>query len=125
MQVGFDMVLFSPKVRARRTAELAAEGWEPELRERLCVHPPLAAGFRLEQALEAMAGLGAGGRLLLVGHEPDLSGVAGELCGGRVELKKGGLAVVRLQGASGELLVLLRPVELALIAGVGVAPIDG
>jgi phosphohistidine phosphatase len=125
MQVGFDMVLVSPKVRARRTAELAAAGWDPELRERLCVHHPLAAGFRLKQALEALAGIGAGGRLLLVGHEPDLSGVAGELCGGRVELKKGGLAVVRLQGASGELLVLARPVELALIAGVGGAPIDG
>ena len=59
------------------------------------------------------------GRLLLVGHEPDLSNLARELTGGRIDLKKGGLAVVRLDGAaSGELAVLVRPRELALIAGV-------
>ncbi len=34
------------------------------------------------------------GRLLLVGHEPDLSLLAGGLTGGRIDLKKGGLAVV-------------------------------
>ncbi len=126
MQVGFDAVLFSPKVRARRTAELAAEGWEAEQRERLTVHPPLAGDFTAVQALDALAGLDIDARLLLVGHEPDLSGVAGELCGGRTELKKGGLAVVRLHAASGELVVLLRPVELALIAGeAGGVPIHG
>ena len=59
----------------------------------------------------------ADGRLLLVGHEPDLSGIVGDLTGGRVDLKKGGLAVVSLEGAGGELVVLLRPRELALIAG--------
>ena len=53
-----------------------------------------------------------------MGHEPDLSRVAGELTGGRVDVKKGGLVVVRLEGAGGELAVLLRPRELALIAGV-------
>jgi len=126
MQVGFDAVLCSPKVRARRTAELAVEGWAPQQRELLAVHAPLAGDFSAAQALDAMAGMDADARLLLVGHEPDLSRVAGELSGGRVELKKGGLAVVRLHAGSGELLVLLRPVELALIAG-GVAgvPIHG
>jgi phosphohistidine phosphatase len=130
MHAHFDAVLFSPKVRARSTAELAAEGWREEQRALLEVHAPLAGGFDAAQALETMAGMGADGRVLLVGHEPDLSAVVGELCGGRVELKKGGLAAVRLQGASasasGELAVLLRPVELALIAGgVGGAPIHG
>ena len=56
-------------------------------------------------------------RLLLVGHEPDLSRVIGELTGARADVKKGGLAVIRLEGAGGELLVLMRPRELALIAG--------
>ena len=74
------------------------------------------------QALDALAGAGADGRLLLVGHEPDLSLTVGELTGGRIDLKKGGLAVVRLEGAArGELTVLMRPRELALIAGV---PVD-
>ena len=94
------------------------------------MHPPLAGGFGARQALAELAGVPADGRLLLVGHEPDLSGVVGDLTGARLDLKKGGLAVVRLEGAAGgELVVLLRPRELALIAGggggVGGVPVDG
>src|SRR5450759_2160385 len=76
MDVAFEAVLFSPKVRARQTAELAG-------------------GFDGAQALDAMASVGADGRLLMVGHEPDLSRVIAELTGARVDLKKGGLAIVR------------------------------
>ena len=76
------------------------------------------AGSTRSEALDALAGVAADGRLLLVGHEPDLSGVIAELTGARVDLKKGGLAVVRLEGVGGELAVLMRPRELALIAGV-------
>jgi phosphohistidine phosphatase len=118
LQSGFDAVLFSPKVRARQTAELAAKSWEPQQRELLSVHPPLAGDFDATQALDAMAAVAAEGRMLMVGHEPDLSRVVGELTGGRVDVKKGGLAIVRLEGASGELVVLMRPRELALISGV-------
>ena len=64
----------------------------------------------------------ADGRLLLVGHEPDLSGLVADLTGGLVDLKKGGVAAVRLGGVGGELTLLLRPRDLALIAGV---PADG
>jgi phosphohistidine phosphatase len=112
----FDAVLVSPKTRARQTAELAAEQWSESLRERIAVHPPLAEGFDAGQALAALKGLAADAHLLLVGHEPDLSGVVGALTGGLVDLKKGGLVVVRLEGAGGELAVLMRPRELALIA---------
>jgi phosphohistidine phosphatase len=118
----FDGVLFSPKARSRRTAELAAEQWDRELRQRLQVLPALAGGFDARQALAELAATEADGRLLLVGHEPDLSGVVAELTGARADLKKGGLAVVRLEGVGGELAVLMRPRELALIAGV---PADG
>jgi len=55
---------------------------------------------------------------MLVGHEPDLSLLIADLTGGQVDLKKGGLAVVRLEGLGGELVLLLRPRELALIAGI-------
>jgi phosphohistidine phosphatase len=99
----FEAVLFSPKARARQ-------------RETLAMHAPLAGGFDGVQALEAIAGLGVDGRLLLVGHEPDMSRVLADLTGARADVKKGGVAVVRLEGAGGELLVLLRPRELALIA---------
>ncbi len=120
MGVRFDAVLHSPKVRSVQTAELAAEDWDEVQRELLSVHPPLAGGFDAQQALDTFAGLGADARVLLVGHEPDLSTIAGALSGGRVDLKKGGLAVLRLEGAGAELAVVMRPAELALIAGVPV-----
>ncbi len=129
MAVAFDRVLLSPKVRASRTAELAAEGWSAEQRALLREHPPLAGGFDAPQALQALIGVPAqDGRLLLVGHEPDLSLTVGGLTGARIDLKKGGLAVVRLEvgeprlgdgGVVGELVLLMRPRELALIAGGG------
>jgi phosphohistidine phosphatase len=128
LAVAFDEVLFSPKVRARATAELAAEGWSAQQRELLHEHQPLAGGFDVPRAIDALAGVPAqDGRLLLVGHEPDLSLTVGGLTGGRIDLKKGGLAVVRLEGGTprlgddgvvGELVLLMRPRELALIAGV-------
>ena len=117
---GFEAALFSPKVRARRTAELAAESWSEDQRALLSEYPPLAGHFSAAQALHVAAGLSADGRLLLVGHEPDLSQIVGDLTGARADVKKGGLAVVRLEGAGGELAVLMRPRELALIAGVPV-----
>lgn len=123
MAVAFDAVLYSPRVRARATAELAAEGWSERQRALLAEHAPLAGGFDAAQALDALAGVPAeDGRLLLVGHEPDLSLLVADLTGARIDLKKGGIAVVRLDTtASCQLTVLVRPRELALIAGV---PID-
>ncbi|HTB70062.1 MAG TPA: histidine phosphatase family protein [Solirubrobacteraceae bacterium] len=118
----FEAVLFSPKARARQTAELAAAEWEGDRRASLRAHGPLASGFDAAQALDAARELSADGRLLLVGHEPDLSGMIAELTGARADLKKGGLAVVRLEAVGGELAALVRPRELALIAGV---PVDG
>jgi phosphohistidine phosphatase len=121
---GFDAVLFSPKVRARRTAEIAAEAWPAPQRKVLTEYAPLAGGFDARMALDALDGAVGEGegdrarRVLLVGHEPDLSGVAAQLGGGTLDLKKGGLAVLRLEGAGGELVLVLRPRELALIAGV-------
>ena len=130
LQASFDAVLCSPKTRARRTAELAAEHWSAQQRGLLTVHPPLAGDFDARQALAELSGLPPDGRLLLVGHEPDLSGVVADLTGARLDLKKGGLAVVRLESAAGgELVILLRPRELALIAGgaggMGGVPVDG
>jgi phosphohistidine phosphatase len=122
----FDAILYSPKVRASETAELAAEGWPEEQRALLAEHAPLAGGFDARAALDALsqgavaADEQSTSRVLLVGHEPDLSGVIAELTGGVVDLKKGGVAVVRLDGPRGELVAVLRPRELSLIAGVPV-----
>jgi phosphohistidine phosphatase len=122
MGVAFDAVLYSPKVRARQTAELAAQEHGERARAALEVHEPLAGGFDARQALAALASTSRDARVLLVGHEPDLSHVLAELTGSRVDLKKAGLAAVRLEGAGGELLLLLRPRELTLITGL---PLDG
>jgi phosphohistidine phosphatase len=121
MGVAFGAILASPKARARETAELALAQMSESQRELLELHPLLASGVQAREALELLAGVGADGPLLLVGHEPDLSGIVGELAGGRVDLKKGGLAVVRLGAGGAELVLLLRPAELALVAGVALA----
>jgi phosphohistidine phosphatase len=107
----FDLVLSSPRVRALDTARLAAGAWGGEP----AIHEPLSSGFGADDALECLQASGAE-RMLLVGHEPDLSNTVAELTGGRVDLKKGGLAIVRLDGGAGELVALLRPRELGLIA---------
>jgi phosphohistidine phosphatase len=109
-----------------RHAEAEPHGTRPDSERRLTPRgeqqAPLAGGFDAAQAIDALAGVPAqDGRVLVVGHEPDLSLTVGGLTGGRIDLKKGGLAVVRLEGAGGELALLMRPRELALIAGV---PID-
>jgi phosphohistidine phosphatase len=126
MGVEFEALLSSPKERALRTATVAAQAWSGPQCEQLEIHAPLAGGFDARQALAAMSALpsrprSAGqaappARVLLVGHEPDLSTVVAELTGASIDLKKGGLAVVRVDGATGELMVLLRPSELGLIA---------
>jgi phosphohistidine phosphatase len=122
MERSFDAILCSPKARARETAELALAELEESQRGLLELHEPLAGDFRANDALDALAGTG-GGSLLLVGHEPDLTGVVGELTGGLIDLKKGGLAVVRLGAGGTELVLVLRPAELALIAGVALAEV--
>jgi phosphohistidine phosphatase len=110
--VEFATALTSPRVRAADTARLAAEslGVTP------AVHEPLSGGFDASEARAVMAGHGADDRVLLVGHEPDLSQVVFDLTGARIDLKKGGVAVVRLDGGRGELIVLLRPRELEGLA---------
>lgn len=108
----FELVVTSPRVRALDTARLACEalGGEPVVDERLSL------GFDLAAALELAAATGPEARVLLVGHNPDFEQVVGDLTGGRVAMKKGGVAGVRLLGAGrGEQLVLLRPRELARI----------
>jgi len=106
--VEFQMAFTSPKVRARATAVIACKelGLEP------VDHDALSASFDRDDALELVAATGADKRVLVVGHEPDFSQVVHELTGGRIDLKKGGIAAVRLDGTRGELIVLLRPREL-------------
>jgi phosphohistidine phosphatase len=90
----FAAVYTSPRVRARDTARLAAD-----------------------EARALLAGQGDGARVLVVGHEPDFSQTVYDLTGGRIDLKKGGIAAVRMDGTRGELIDLLRPKEIEEITG--------
>ena len=108
MEVVFQMAFTSPKLRAADTARLACE----ELGIVPVTHEPLREGFDRDEALALLHAAGADQRVLLVGHEPDLSQVVHDLTGARIDMKKGGLAAVRMDGTRGELIALLRPREL-------------
>jgi phosphohistidine phosphatase len=112
LEIVFQLAFTSPKVRAAETAELACDhlGIEP------MVHEPLRQGFDADEALTLLHAAGDDRRILLVGHEPDFSQVVHDLTGARIDLKKGGVAGVRVAGAS-ELIALLRPRELVRLAG--------
>lgn len=116
LEIAFQLVLTSPRIRALDTARLACQ----ELRSDFVVDAALSGEFTVDDALELAAGAGDDKRVLLVGHEPDFSQVVCDLTGGRVDLKKGGVAAVRMTASRrAELLVLLRPRELARIASAG------
>jgi phosphohistidine phosphatase len=108
LQITFQAVYTSPKVRARDTALLACEA----LDEEPIVTPVLAEGFAVADARDLLLGVEPDGRILVVGHNPDFAQVVHDLTGGRVDFKKGGIAAVRLEGSGGELIVLLRPREI-------------
>jgi len=102
----FGAVYTSPKVRALRTAHLACEplGLEP------VVHKALREGFELADARELLLAHPEQ-RVLVVGHDPDLTRVVSDMTGARVHFRKGGVAGV----CERELIALLRPRELERI----------
>ena len=102
----------SPKVRARDTATLVCKALNVEAREEAA----LRGGFDREDALGLLHAHDGDDRVLLVGHEPDFSQLVHDMTGARVDLKKGGVAAVRVDGGGGELIVLLRPRELESLA---------
>jgi phosphohistidine phosphatase len=101
--VELDACLASPKVRAKRTADLACDvlGVQVEVDDRL-------AGGDFDP-LELAAGRG---EVMLVGHEPDCSAAIALVTGSRVKMKKGGLAAFDDHVVH----VLMRPKDLREIA---------
>ena len=105
LEVTIDACLSSPKLRARQTAALACEPLEVEV----TVDPRLA-GEPFDPR-ELVAGLG---EVLLVGHDPSFSMTLHDLTGAQARMRKGGIAAIE----KGELIVLLRPRELEVMAEV-------
>ncbi len=117
-----DLVLASPYARAWQTARILEEegGWAapaacPELEP---ANPPAAV-------LDVLGARAAAERIVLVGHEPVMSGLLSLLLGGSagavsLEMKKGGAALVRCDAppvAGTAELVWLLPPRVLLAAG--------
>ena len=102
--VELDVCLTSPKVRAKRTAELACAALDCSVEE----DDRLAGGDF--DPLELAAGRG---EVMLVGHEPDFSSAVALVTGSRVKMKKGGIAAID----DHILHLLMRPKDLKQIAG--------
>jgi phosphohistidine phosphatase len=105
-----DVVISSPLVRARQTAELVTEAIGGDV----LVDERLRPGASWGDLARAMAAHPDARRVLLVGHEPDLSSAVAHLTGAAsVRMRNGGLACLEFYGipepGGGELAWLLDP----------------
>jgi phosphohistidine phosphatase len=122
LETDFDLILSSPFLRAKQTAEIVATGLK--LKKRLKFSNALAPGSPpaiLLRQLEREQPTPK--RILLVGHEPDLSHLISLLVTGglqlQLDLKKGGLCKLKagklLAGKCALLAWLLTPRQMKLL----------
>ncbi|HXW37303.1 MAG TPA: phosphohistidine phosphatase SixA, partial [Nitrososphaerales archaeon] len=122
LDLDFDVIASSPLSRAKETAEIVAKALKPkrsiELWDEL---KPESSSPVLRRRL---ASLRRESTVLIVGHEPGLTGFVAELTGSRpgsIVLKKAGLMRVHVvsfsPGAKAELRWLLSPKVLKRLAG--------
>jgi len=118
----FDLILSSPLVRAKQTAEIVAK--ELKCKKRLRFTNALAPGGLASILIRQMSReKEAPGNVLLVGHEPDLSGLVSLLVTGgkgmQIEFKKGALckleADVLRDGQCATLVWFLTPKQMKMI----------
>ena len=96
--IGFrpDAIVSSPKVRARRTAEIVGQAIGVGVR----IDERLAIGFDAAAVDAILAAAGDPARPVLVGHDPDFSQVLGWLVNADgLTMKKGAFARVDVRGA--------------------------
>ena len=105
LDANLDMVLSSPYVRARQTAEIFVENLIPK--PDLEMVDFLVSGTSSKEISRGLMEYSSCENILIVGHSPDLEVFLGKLIGAeRVILKKGALAKVNFQNdieLSGEL----------------------
>jgi phosphohistidine phosphatase len=105
-----ELVLTSPYVRARATAQIVAE--RLGLLDRVAVEPRLIPGFGLRQLSKVLQDHANRSSIVLVGHGPDLSQVVRAVTGGRLVIHKAGIAQVEIRdpkALEGRLISLLVP----------------
>lgn len=94
------VIITSPLVRCVETAAIVAEHLEVPVRE----HHSLAPGARVDAVRDLLAEYPDAESVMMCGHQPDMSLITAELCGGLVIFKKGTVALLdvsdgRLGGA--------------------------
>jgi phosphohistidine phosphatase len=116
LDLGPDVILTSPLVRAYQTAEIVAE--RLSMHDLLVVDERLEPGFGPGDLEEILEEYPQADEIMLVGHEPDFSETISYLIGGgTIVCKKGSLARVDLVDAgplAGELVWLIPPKALTL-----------
>ena len=104
LKVKIDVILTSPLPRAAQTADIAAEHLKVRAREEKLLTP----GFQIEDLTRLLRKYPEH-VLILVGHEPDFTGVITALTGANLKLSKAGVALVDLNLQKGKLLWLFPP----------------
>ena len=90
-----DVIVTSPLLRAKQTAAIVAEQFR--LRDRLVEDARLGGGFGPVILADVLAEHGAANAVMLVGHEPAMSRIVGQIVGGAaVEFKPASLACIEL-----------------------------
>lgn len=109
-----DLIATSPLKRAEETADIIAGVYN--LEKRLVVWEELSPGMDFDRLMEQIVSCDDLTSLLIIGHEPSLSGCIGRIISGgggaEIALKKGGLARIRNfcpDPVSGTLVWLLSP----------------
>lgn len=123
MELSFDVILSSPFIRARQTAEIVAD--ELKWKKRIEIFDGLVPGGNPKALIHVLKELKpAPENILLVGHEPYLGRlislwVAGHADAAAIEMKKGGLckleAIELHPGQCARLAWLLTPSQMELM----------
>ncbi len=95
----FDVILTSPLARATETAEVVAAAYANDPPPQ--VVPALATGVPPQEAIAALRAFAKHRRVMIVGHEPQLSAIASLLMtaapgAANINLKKGGLIALEV-----------------------------
>jgi phosphohistidine phosphatase len=95
LELPVDLVLASPLRRAVETAEVVADGFGSA--EDVVIAPALGPGAGSDAVFDALGDVGRPNGIVLVGHEPDLAGLASTLLTGtsglvHMAFRKAGLA---------------------------------
>ena len=98
MAPALDAIVTSPYVRSSETAEIVAQ--HLDMQDKVVIDDRLEPGFDAGRLGKLLKKFPEAKALLLVGHEPDFTTTIGELTGGRIVLKKGGMGYVETADGS-------------------------